>query len=116
MWTFLGFLPVREDEAPHKHPQVLPEAPLGPQLLPARPVEMIGQLEDLVHEEGEEVQKKEVEGKMLFPVAEIVFYVVSLVLQRIQRLVLDLPSAPADPTSSSTFFSWAGRSLAQALW
>ena len=58
---------------------------------------VIGQFEDLVHEEGEEVQEKEVEGKMPYPVAEVVLEVIALVLERIEGLVLDLPSAPAYP-------------------
>jgi hypothetical protein len=84
-------LPVGKDEHPHGDPEVIPEISLAAGLHPARLIKTVGQFEDLVHGEGEEVQKEEVEGKVLFP----------------QRPIL---------TSSSAFFSSMGKSVTQALW
>lgn len=74
-----GF-PIREDEHPHGHSQMVPEIPFTPQFLSARPVEFVGQFEDLMHEEGKKVQKEEVEGEMLFPMPVVVFDMIALIL------------------------------------
>jgi hypothetical protein len=74
---------------------VIPEVPLAAQLLSASLVEPVGQFKDLMHEEGEEIQKEEVEGEMLHPMTEVVLDVVTLIFQGIEGLVLDLPPATA---------------------
>lgn len=56
---------------------------------------MHGQFEDLVHEKGKEVQKEEVEGKVLLPVAVSVLDVVALILGGIENLVFYFPSTSA---------------------
>ena len=76
----------------------------------------IGELKDLVHEEGKKVQKKKVEGKMLHPVAEVVFDVVALVLERVEGFVLDLPPAPAYPHEFFDVLLATERSVTHALW
>jgi len=72
-------------------PQTLPAPELDSQLL----IRVVGELEDLAHEEGKEVQEEEVEGEMELPMAEIVLDVVPLVLEGVEDFILDFPSRPS---------------------
>ncbi len=53
-------------------PEVVPEVFLASQSLAEPPVQVVGKLEDLVHEEGEHVEKEEIKGEMILPVAVVV--------------------------------------------
>ena len=88
-------LPIGEDEQTDRHPEVVPEVLLAPELSSALLIEPIGEFEYLMHEEGKHVEKKEVEREMLCPMAVVVLYVVAMVLHRIEDFVLYLPSRPA---------------------
>ncbi len=55
---------VGERENVEGRPEMVPEVSLAPELRPELLIDDISQLENLMHEEGEEVQKEEVEGKM----------------------------------------------------
>ena len=59
---------------------MIPEIPFAPELLPQLLVGKVGHLKYLMHEEGEEVQEKEVEGEVFLPVAEVVLDVIALIL------------------------------------
>jgi hypothetical protein len=77
---FQEVLPTVEDEDGKDTTQSPPHGLLAPTLLPHRHVEGIGQLEDLVHEEGKEVQEEEGERKVLLTVAVVMLDVIPLVL------------------------------------
>ena len=61
--------------------------------LPRLCPEVFEAIADGMEGEGQEVHGGEQHGEVLLAVAEIVFELVALVLQRVERLVLDLPAA-----------------------
>ena len=73
-------LPVGEEHEIERGPHMIPQVAFAPELLPKGLIGLIGELEYLVHEEGKEVQKEEVEGEMPYPMAEVVFEMVALIL------------------------------------
>ena len=56
------------------------------------PVALVGEFEDLVEEEGQEVEQEESFREILAPMAEVMFQVVALVLEDVEGFVLDLPA------------------------
>ena len=65
------------------------------QFPPRRPPCLIGEIANRVTGERQQVQGRQHGGKMLLAVPEIVLQVVTLGLQRVEGLVLDLPSGPS---------------------
>ena len=51
-------------------------------------IEVIGQLEDLVNEEGDKVEQKEIEREIFFSVSVVVSDVVALILKGVEALEL----------------------------
>jgi hypothetical protein len=76
---------------------MVPQVSLAPQFLSARLIEPVGQFKDLVHEEGEHVQEKEVVGEMALAMPVVMLDMIAMVLDDIEDLVFDLPSHPAYP-------------------
>ena len=75
--------------------QIVPQGALGTQLLPDGLKQRATNLLGLVHEKGEHHQHGKDHGEILLPVAEVVFVMVALILQGVERFVFDLPSVPA---------------------
>ena len=75
---------------------MIPEVPLAAELCSQLLVDRVGKLKELMHEEGEEIEKEEVEGEMLLAVAVVMLDVVPLVLQGIKGFIFNLPPAPPD--------------------
>ena len=73
---------------------MVPQVSLAPQFLSARLIEPVGQFKDLVHEEGEHVQEKEVVGEMALAMPVVMLDMIAMVLDDIEDLVFDLPSHP----------------------
>jgi hypothetical protein len=89
-------VPVREDEGVAEHTDVVPEVLLTPNILPEPLIGPVGEFEDLVEEEGEEVEEKKVEGEVLHPMAVVVVDMVAMILHGVEDLVLDHPSRSPD--------------------
>src|SRR5512139_586522 len=84
-----------KDEVAKVRPQVVPQGTLGFHLLPYRTEQRTACLLDLIDQEGQHHQHGEDHGEMLVTVSIVMFVVVALVLQRVERLVLDSPTSPA---------------------
>src|SRR4030066_2451980 len=69
----------------------MPTAQFNPALL----IQIICQFKYLMHKESQKIQQKEVHGKVMFTMSIIVLYMIPLILQGIECLVLDLPPASA---------------------
>ena len=82
---------VVEEEAAHFFPQL----PLGASDFQGAPEDAAADLLDLIDQERQHHQHREHDGEILFAMAEVVFEVISLVLERVEGLVFDLPSATA---------------------
>ncbi len=73
--------------------QVLPISSLGVELTHCLGKQRAAQLLHLVHQERQKHQHREDRRKILLAVTKVVVQVVTLVLQRIERFILDLPTA-----------------------
>jgi hypothetical protein len=67
-------------------------------------IEVIGQLEDLVNEEGDKVEQKEIEREIFFSVSVVVSDVVALILKGVEALVFYFPTSPSGPNERSYIF------------
>ena len=65
--------------------------------------------------EGQQVQGGKHGGKVLLAVPEIVFQVVALGLQGVERLVFDLPACPATGGQFATVSRPTGKSVMKLL-
>lgn len=54
----------------------------------------IGQFSDLMHEEGDQIQKKEIEREVICAMTEIVIGMIALIFKGIESFVLNFPSGP----------------------
>ena len=72
-------------------PNLVPVLFAGTESRSGLPVELIDQLEYLMHEESQDVQHEEGFGKILLAVAEVVLQVIALILQSVEPFILDLP-------------------------
>src|SRR3954447_15498828 len=88
-------VPGGEDQEGGDGSQVFEEAAVGSHLLPRLAPEIFGQIADGMEGESEQVQGDKHGGKIGFPVPEVVFEMVAVVLQNVEAFVLDLPARPA---------------------
>ena len=63
--TLEQVFPVGEGDRVTVNTEMVPEVLLAPKVLPEPLVRPVGQFEDLVEEEGDHVEKEEVEGEVL---------------------------------------------------
>src|SRR5215471_20390634 len=77
------------------HP--LPQQPLAAQLRPHRPKQGTTELLRLIHQKRQHHQHGKHHGEVLLAVTVVVLKVVALVLERVERLIFDLPACPATP-------------------
>jgi hypothetical protein len=75
--------------------QLAEEVIAGTKLCPRGAPEIVAEVADRVHGEGQEVQTHQESRKILLSVFEFMLKVVALVLQDVERLVLDFPPGPA---------------------
>ena len=87
-------VPRGKQEQPEGGPHLVPERAAGTEEGAHALIHAIDQLKDLVHEERQQVERKERLRQVPVAVAEIVLQVVALVLQGVERLILDLPTRP----------------------
>ena len=88
-------VPGGEDQEGGDGSQVFEEPAAGSHLLHRPAPEIFGQIADGMEGESEQVQGHEHGGKIGFPVPEVVFEIVAVVLQDIEAFVLDLPAGAA---------------------
>src|SRR5271165_1278487 len=81
-----------ENEVSEVRPQIVPQCPLARQLLPNGLKERAAELLDLIDQERQHHQHGKDYRQVLLAMAIIVFEVVTLILERVERLVLDLPA------------------------
>jgi hypothetical protein len=74
-----------------------PQFHLRPQFLPDPAEQPAAQLLDLIDQEGQHHQQNQNRGQIPASVAVIVLEMVALILQRIEGLILDLPSTTSGP-------------------
>ena len=86
-----------ENEVPEVRPQMVPQRPLAPQFLPKGLEQRAAELLDLIDQERQHHQHGEDHRQVLLAVAIIVFEVVTLVLERVEGFVLDLPATSSTP-------------------
>src|SRR5208282_502591 len=89
-------VPVGKDDAVTHYAEVVPEVLLAPQMLPKPLVGPVGELENLVEEEGEHVEEEEVEGEILHPMSVVVLDMVAVVFDGIEDRILDGPPFSRD--------------------
>ena len=78
-------------------PHPLPKIPFAAKLFPNGAKQGATELLGLIDKEGEHHEHHEVGGKILFAQPEVVLEVISLILQGVEGLVLDLPTRPTAP-------------------
>src|SRR5271157_5296482 len=88
-------LPGWEDQVDRDRCQLVEEIIARPELCPRGQPKFVADVADGVDREGQQVQAYQDGCKILLPVSEAVLKVVALVLQNVERLVLDLPPRPA---------------------
>src|SRR3954466_9410172 len=84
-----------EDQEGGDGSQVFEEPTTGPHLLHRPAPQIFGEIADGMEGESEQVQGDEHGGKIGFPVSEVVFEMVAVVLQNVEAFILDLPARPA---------------------
>ena len=72
--------------------EIVEELAAGAELLPGGAPEFVGDVADGVNGEGQQVQSRQDGGEVALAVTEIVLDVVSLGLENVEGLVLDLPA------------------------
>src|SRR5215471_1093059 len=77
------------------HP--LPQQPLAAKLGPHGPKQGTTELLRLIHQKRQHHQHGKHHGEVLLAVTVVVLKVVALVLERVERLIFDLPACPATP-------------------
>src|SRR4051812_31977974 len=82
-----------EDQEGGEGSQVFEEP--GPHLLDRPAPQIFGEIADGMEGESEQVQGDKHGGKIGFPVSEVVFEMVAVVLQNVEAFILDLPARPA---------------------
>ena len=92
-WRVRGIPEVKQKQ-PEGGAHLVPERAAGTEEGAHTLIQAIDQLEDLVHEERQQVEHEERLRQVPVAVAEIVLQVVALVLERVERLILDLPTRP----------------------
>jgi len=88
-------VPGREDQIGRDRCELAEEVVAGPKLGPCVTPEFIADVANGMEGEGQQVQAHQDGCEILLPVSEVVLKVVTLVLQDIERLVLDFPPGPA---------------------
>src|SRR5271165_3000505 len=86
--------PRREDEESRDRRQRVEEIIAWPKLGPCGAPEVVADVADGMDREGQQVQAHQDGCEIFLPVSETVFKVVTLVLQEVERLILDLPPRP----------------------
>src|SRR5271157_4385886 len=85
----------------HQHVKMVadlfPEVALGLHLVPGRLEQGTAQLLNLIYQEGQHHQQGQHDRQVLLAVSEIMLQVISLVLQGVERLILDLPAGSSPP-------------------
>ena len=113
-------IPSGEDQEGGDGSQVFEEPAAGSHLLHRLAPEIFGQIADGMEGESQKVQGHEHGGKIGFPVPEVVFEIVSVILQDVEALVLDFPrGAPTggevDHRVSTTVSGPTSRSVMKLL-
>ena len=85
------------DDQPESASDGFKEVSLGSHFLADFTVQSATELLQLINEKGEHHEGKEGHAQVLLAKTKVVLEVVSLVLERVERLVLDLPSGAAAP-------------------
>ena len=78
------------EQGSHALPQPALAAHLGPYRLEQRTAQLL----DLIHQEGQHHQQGKYHREVLVAMTKIVLELVTLVFQRIERLILDAPAGP----------------------
>ena len=88
-------VPGREDQVDRYRCQLAEEVIAWPKLNPGIAPEFVADVADGMHGEGQQVEAYQDGREILLSVSEGVLKVVTLVLQDVERLVLDFPPGPA---------------------
>ena len=72
--------------------QLIPEFNAGAKTASALLIEPVGQLQDLVHKKGQQIEQEKGHGQVVLAMAEIVFDVIALVLKGIKAFIFYLPA------------------------
>ena len=88
-------VPVGKEHIAGQGAQVIEEGLAGGQGGADEPVVFVGKGQEGVIEEGQDVHRRQQRGEMLLAVAEVVFEVIALGLERVVVLVFDLPPGAA---------------------
>src|SRR3954471_17588503 len=84
-----------EDQEGGDGSQIFEEPAAAPHLHPRLAPEIFGQIADGMEGESQKVERNKHGGKIDFPVPEVVFEMVAVVLQDVEAFILDLPARPA---------------------
>jgi len=85
-------LKVGKNQNADRTAQLIPEFDAGAESASALLIESVGELQDLVNKESQEVEQEKGHGQVVFSVTEIVFNVIALVLKGIKALIFHLPA------------------------
>src|SRR5208282_847998 len=88
-------LPRREDQVGRDRRQLVEEIVAWPKRDPCGAPEFVADVADGMDRERQQVQAHQDGCEIVLPVSETVLKVVALVLQNVERLILDLPPCPA---------------------
>jgi hypothetical protein len=112
---FEEFAPAGEHEIGGESRERLEEALAGHQFASRGLPCPITEVADRMKGERRQIQRCQDAGEMLLPMPEVVFQVVALGLENVERLVLDLPTGTPAGGSSTTLSRCTGRSVMKLL-
>lgn len=78
-------------------PPLFPQQAFAAPFRPGRLEQWTAQLLDLIDQKREHHQRGKHHREVLIAVAEVVFEMVALILQRIERFIFDAPASPCPP-------------------